>query len=118
MGADLDTKRIEGIKAMERFDHFKNKEEVRTPTSSWAGFALSKSSPFALESNASEMSHWAKAREKLLFDKVATTSLLDCMPSNDRIALSQFKDIHSLLTHIKLEHYISELLLEVLKLKL
>lgn len=93
---------------MERFDHFKNKEEIRTPTSSWAGFALSKSSPFALESNASEMSHWAKAREKLLFDKVSTTSLLDCMPSNDRIALSQFKDIHSLLTHIKLEHYISE----------
>lgn len=92
---------------MDRFDL--NREQVRTPTDAWSKFSLSKSSPFALESSAIGVSQWAY-REKLNFDKVSTTSLIDSVPWNDRMPLSQFKDIHSLLSHLKLEHYISEYL--------
>lgn len=90
-------------------DHFDlNREQVRTPTNVWSKFSLSKSSPFALESSAVGVSQWAH-REKLNFDKVVTTGLIDSVPWSDRIPLSQFKDIHSLLSHLKLEHYISKL---------
>lgn len=102
---DFDRKRIEGLKAMDRFDL--NKEQVRTPTDAWAKFSLSKTSPFALESSTMGVSQWAQ-REKLTFDKVATTGLIDSVPWSDRMPLSQFKDIHSLLSHLKLEHYISK----------
>lgn len=102
---DFDKKRIEGLKCMERFDL--NREQNRTPTDSWTKFSLSKTSPFALESSCSGVSQWAN-REKLNFDKVVTTSLIDSVPWNDRIPLTQFKDIHSLLSHLKLEHYISK----------
>lgn len=93
---------------MDRFDL--NREQIRTPTDAWSKFSLSKSSPFALESSAVDVSQWAN-REKLNFDKVATTSLIDSVPWNDRMPLSQFKDIHSLLSHLKLEHYIGKCIL-------
>lgn len=102
---ELDRKRIDGLRAMDRFDL--NREQVRTPTDAWSKFSLSKTSPFALESSTVGVSQWAQ-REKLNFDKVSTTSLIDSIPWNDRIPLSQFKDIHSLLSHLKLEHYISK----------
>lgn len=80
--------------------------EVRTPTSAWAGLALSKTSPFALGDGMSQLS----LREKLTpFDKASTTGFIDSMPASmNRIPLSDFKDIHSLLTYLKLEHYISK----------
>lgn len=90
---------------MEHFDL--NRAQIRTPTDAWSKFSLSKSSPFALESSAVGVSQWAH-REKLNFDKVATTGLIDSVPWSDRMPLSQFKDIHSLLSHLKLEHYISK----------
>lgn len=100
---------------MDRFDL--NREQVRTPTDAWNKFSLSKSSPFALESSSAVgVSQWAH-REKLNFDKVATTSLIDSVPWNDRLPLSQFKDIHSLLSHLKLEHYISEYYFEFILLE-
>lgn len=102
---EFDKKRIEGLKAMDRFDL--NREQIRTPTDAWHKFSLSKSSPFALESSAVGVSQWAH-QEKLNFEKVATTGIIDSVPWNDRIPLSQFKDIHSLLSHLKLEHYISK----------
>lgn len=89
---------------MERLDL--NREQVRTPTDAWVKFSLSKTSPFALESSSAGVSQWAQ-REKLNFDKHATTGLIDSVPWNDHVSLSQFKDIHSLLSHLKLEHYIS-----------
>lgn len=102
---EFDKKRIEGLKAMDRLDL--NRVQIRTPTDAWHKFSLSKSSPFALESSAVGVSQWAH-REKLNFEKVATTGIIDSVPWNDRIPLSQFKDIHSLLSHLKLEHYISK----------
>lgn len=101
----MDRKRVEGLKAMDRLDL--NREQVRTPTDAWVKFSLSKTSPFAIESSSAGVSQWAH-REKLNFDKVATTGLIDSVPWSDRISLSQFKDIHSLLSHLKLEHYISK----------
>ena len=102
---DFDRKRIEGLKAMDRLDL--NREQVRTPTDAWVKFSLSRTSPFALESSSAGVSQWAQ-REKLNFDKVATTGIIDSVPWSDRVSLSQFKDIHSLLSHLKLEHYISK----------
>lgn len=93
----------------QRFETPKGRYEVRTPTNTWAGFGLSKTSPFALETAASGMLQWSAQRENVQFDKASTTGLIDAMPSTERIPLSQFKDIHSLLNHLKLEHYISEL---------
>lgn len=101
---EYDRNRIEGLKARDRLDL--NRERIRTPTDAWAKLSLSKTSPFALESSTSSESHWAQ-REKLNFYKVATTGLIDSAPCADRMPLSQFKDIHSLLSHLKLEHYIS-----------
>lgn len=92
---------------MERFETPKGRYEVRTPTNAWAGFGLSKTSPFAVESAAAGMSQWSQ-RDNIQFDKASTTGLIDVMPSSERIPLSQFKDIHSLLNHLKLEHYTSE----------
>lgn len=101
---EFDRHRIEGLKARDRFDL--NREQIRTPTDAWTKLSLSKTSPFALESCTSGVSQWAQ-REKLNFDKAATTGLIDTVPWTDRMPLSQFKDIHSLLSHLKLEHYIS-----------
>lgn len=84
------------------------KEQIRTPTDAWNRFSLSKTSPFALESSSSAGVSWGQNRDKLCFDKVATTGLIDSIPWSDRIPLSQFKDIQSLLSHLKLEHYISK----------
>lgn len=97
--------RIEGLKASDRFDL--NREQTRTPTDAWAKLSLSKTSPFTLESSTMGVPQWVP-REELCFDKVATTGLIDSVSWTDRIPLSQFKDIHSLLSHLKLEHYISE----------
>lgn len=101
---DFDRKRVEGFKAMERYEN--TREQLRTPTPSWAGFGLSKTSPLALEGT--KMPQWPRPSGSSLFDKIATTSLLDTISATDRSPLSRFKDIHSLLTHIKLAHYISK----------
>lgn len=95
---------MEGLKSIDSFDL--NREQVRTPTDAWTKFSLSKTSPFALESTTTGITQWAH-REKLNFNKVVTTGLIDSIPWNDRMSLSQFKDIHTLLSHLKLEHYIS-----------
>lgn len=101
---DFDRKRVEGFKAMERFEN--TREQLRTPAPCWAGFGLSKTSPLPLEG--SKMPQWPRPAENSLFDKIATTGLLDTISATDRSSLTHFKDIHSLLTHIKLSHYISK----------
>ncbi|XP_031619044.1 protein bicaudal C [Contarinia nasturtii] len=112
---EFERQRIEGLKAIDRFDL--NREQVRIPTDAWAKFSLSKTSPFALESASAGVSQWAH-REKLHFDKAATTGLIDSVPWNDRVPLSQFKDMHSLLSHLKLEHYISNFVVEKIDIKM
>lgn len=90
------------------------RHEMRTPTNAWAGFGLSKTSPFAVEAATAGMLPWSGQRENVQFDKASTTGLIDAIPTTERIPLSHFKDIHSLLHHLKLEHYISELFLDFL----
>lgn len=127
---------MEGYKAMERAPH----GEVRTPTSQWAGLGLSKTSPFALETAAavnnstssgttptnslnyhnSPAQVAATASGKIQWPRTennaspyglgTTTGLLDVAPVEKRSQLCQHKDIHSLLTYLGLEHYISKLI--------
>lgn len=102
---NYDTKRMEAFKAVERdIPH----GEPRTPTHYWAGLDLSKTSPFALETN--EMSRWTHREELRPLKLHATTTHLHAIdaPTQDRSDITQFTDIHSLLTHLKLEHYISK----------
>lgn len=99
--SDYDAKRIEGFKAMERLPQ----GEVRTPTNIWSGLSLSKTSPFQLET--AGISRWANREEHIPSKLMGTTGLLDSVPIQDR-ELSHFKDIHSLLNHLKLGHYISK----------
>lgn len=80
--------------------------ELSTPTPAWAGLGLSKTSPFALET--AGISQWTHREETMPFKLGSTTSIRDSTPSEDRTQLSQFNDIHSLLTHLKLDHYISK----------
>lgn len=83
-----------------------NREQVRTPTDSWVRFSLSKTSPSFLETSTAGLTQW-RHREKLNFEKSTTTGFIDGV-WNDQTPFSQFKDIHSLLSHLKLEHYISK----------
>lgn len=100
--SDYNAKRIEGYKAMERAPQ----GEVRTPTNAWAGLSLSKTSPFALET--AGISQWTHRNENSPYKLGATTGILDSTPAQERVQLSQFKDIPSLMTHLKLDHYISK----------
>lgn len=101
-------KRIEGMKAVEqRFP----REELRQPTHAWAGLSLSKSSPFALE--ASGMSQWTHRNEQSPYKMGTTTSIIDSTPIQDR-QLPECSDIHSLMTELKLAHYIRKLSLALL----
>lgn len=77
----------------------------RTPTPYWAGLALSKTSPFALEP--SSLPQWNHRGETRAFKLNATANALETAPQ-DRSELSRFTDIHSLLVHLRLEHYISK----------
>lgn len=83
------------------------KSELRTPTNAWAGLALSKTSPSALEM--AGLSQWTYRDQNSPYKLGSTTGILDSAPpAQDQTQLSQFKDIHSLLNHLKLDHYISK----------
>lgn len=97
------------MKAMERFDL--NREQLRTPNDSWVKFSLSKTSPCFLETSTAGKSQWGH-RAKSNFEKSTTTGFIDDVSWNEQTPLSQFKDIHSLLSHLKLEHYISKIIFQ------
>lgn len=86
--------------------------EVRTPTSHWADLGLSKTSPFALEttptSSNTNTAFWTRPDTASPYHLGATTGMLDGIPANQRSLLIKHKDIHSLMTHLGLEHYISK----------
>lgn len=97
--------------------------ELRTPNSAWAGLHLSKTSPFALEtipdqsvteSNASGNTglglnpRWTRTDTTSPYNMSATTGLMDVLPAQQRALICQHKDIHSLMMHLGLEHYISK----------
>lgn len=87
--------------------------EVRTPTSRWADLGLSKTSPFALETtptnaNSSSANLWTRPDTASPYNLGATTGMIDGIPANQRALLIQHKDIHSLMTHLGLDHYISK----------
>lgn len=117
-------KRVIGFKAMECAPQ----GEARTPTANWIGLGLSRTSPAPLESatptNEDFIGSWSRNSAAALQNAAAlnnnggqqlspynlssTTGLVDSTPSNRRLQLTQHKDIHSLLTSLGLEHYISK----------
>lgn len=109
---DFDMKRAIGFKAMERTPVA---GELRTPTPAWLGMGLSRTSPAPLETvddgGTADPNGWRMPPPPGLgspYGISATTGLLDATPVNRRMQLSQHKDIHTLLTSVGLEHYISE----------
>lgn len=109
---DFDLKRAIGFKAMERTPVA---GELRTPTPAWLGMGLSRTSPAPLETvddgGATGPNGWRMPPPPGLgspYGISATTGLLDATPVNRRMQLSQHKDIHTLLTSVGLEHYISK----------
>lgn len=81
-------------------------ESVRTPTSTWAGLGLSKTSPFSLETvrKSNDWDHNDASPSVSPFGLVQTAGMVDSTPSN---LLGNYKDIQSLLVHLGLEHYIN-----------
>lgn len=91
--------------------------EVRTPTSQWAGLGLSKTSPFALETASHNVdannirNQWVHnvGNASPYSNMGVTTGILESTPAEKRAVLTHQKDIHSLMTHLGLEHYISKI---------
>lgn len=86
--------------------------ELRTPTPTWMGMGLSRTSPAPIET-VDDLTSWPRglAGTGILASPYclgATTGIVDSTPTNRRLQLSQYKDIHSLLTALGLEHYISD----------
>lgn len=88
--------------------------EIRTPNSNWAGLGISYTSPAPLETAIDDsLTTWNRgngvtAGHLSPYNLGATTGIVDSTPTNRRLNLSQHKDIHSLLTSLGLEHYISK----------
>lgn len=107
-------KRVIGFKAMECAPQ----GEARTPTANWIGLGLSRTSPAPLESATptnEDLIGWNRtaaalngAQQLSPYNLSSTTGLIDSTPANRRLQLTQHKDIHSLLTSLGLEHYISK----------
>lgn len=135
---DFDMKRVDGLKAMERSP---NIGEIRIPNSNWIGLALSRTSPAPLET-VDDMTGWnrnngmggtppgltavasANNNNGIInknispYNMGATTGLVDSIPSNRRMQLSHYKDIHSMLTGLGLEHYIKTFVLNEIDLEM
>lgn len=88
--------------------------EARTPNANWIGLSLSRTSPANIESTddfSQNHGNGYNYGQVSPYGLGATTGLVDSTPTNRRLQLSQHKDIHSLLTSLRLEHYISKLYL-------
>lgn len=121
---DFDIKRAMGFKAMERPPVA---GELRTPTPSWMGMGLSRTSPVPIET-VDDLSPWHRGPTGCLgggagplvspYGLGATTGIVDSTPTNRRLQLTQYKDIHSLLTAQGLEHYIKIFVLNEIDLEM
>lgn len=100
--SEYNVKRLEGVQAMKDLKY--TDQGLRVPTSNWQGLSLSKSSPVAMD--ARHPAHWTHRDESSVLG--ITTSIIDSTPVDDRLQLVHFKDVPSMLTHLKLEHYIGE----------
>lgn len=77
-------------------------EAIRTPTSSWTGLGLSRTSPFSLET-VRKSNDWDH-NDASPYGLVKTTGIVDSGPSN--MLYGHYKDMQSLLISLGLEHYI------------
>ncbi|TMW46084.1 hypothetical protein DOY81_008835, partial [Sarcophaga bullata] len=116
---DFDIKRAMGFKAMERAPV---PGELRTPTPNWMGMGLSRTSPAPIET-VDDLAPWQRGLAGTgIFASPyclgATTGIVDSTQTNRRLQLTQYKDIHSLLTALGLEHYIKIFVLNEIDLEM
>lgn len=78
--------------------------EMRVPTPTWSGMSLSRTSPLPVDY--SNDPAWSRHNASS-YNLGVTTSLLDVTPKQQRQNLSQYNDLHTILTKLGLEHYIS-----------
>ncbi|KAJ6649862.1 Protein bicaudal C, partial [Pseudolycoriella hygida] len=93
-------------------------EEIRTPTSTWSGLGLSRTSPFCLESSVRKPNSWEN-NEASPFSLAKTSGFFDsanALPSH--MLLGQHKDLQSLLVSLGLEHYINTFLVNEIGLEI
>lgn len=79
--------------------------EIRVPTPTWSGMSLSRTSPLPVDY--SNDPAWSPRNTASPYNLGVTTSLLDVTPKHQRHNLSQYNDLHTLLSKLGLEHYIS-----------
>lgn len=101
----LDPRMIAGLRAMSVSPHA---GEMRTPTATWQGMHLSRTSPSAMETPISNNS-WIESapleNTAGMFNNM-TTTVLDSTPVRHRTQLSKYNDIATLLTGLGLEQCI------------
>lgn len=80
--------------------------EMRIPTGTWAGLSLSRTTPLPVDFKNDPA--WQRNSATSPYNLGVTTSLLDITPKQQRHNISQFNDLHSILTKLGLEHYVSK----------
>lgn len=102
---DFDIKKLGGLKAMEMHPRV---DQPRTPTSCWAGVGLSRSSTM-VPKNLNAMVHpGGVLAQNSPYTLGKTSGILDSSPAVHRNYLNRHENIQSLLTSLRLEHYIRE----------
>lgn len=79
-------------------------ESIRTPTPTWAGLGLSRTSPFPVETIRNDWERNNSSPYNL--PSTSGMSIVDPAPSS-KMFLNHHKDIRSLLSHLGLEHYMN-----------
>lgn len=105
---DFDLKKLEGLKAMEVPPR---PDQPRTPTSVWAGVGLSRSSTM-IPKTSSPLAGGSDYQNPppgiSPYNLGKTGGILDSTPVTHRQYLMRHENIQSLLTSLRLEHYICE----------
>ncbi|XP_055712848.1 protein bicaudal C isoform X2 [Phlebotomus papatasi] len=103
---DFNLKKLDGLKAMKTSPMM---GEVRTPNSGWAGLGLSRTSPMVSHEGSSGAfaSNWEDTTIASPYQLGKTCGVLDSTPIQRRAQIGNHPDLHSLLTSLDLEHYIS-----------
>lgn len=104
---DFDLKKLEGLKAMEIPPR---SDQPRTPTGAWAGIGLSRSSTMIPKTPSPMLggAHHNPPPGISPYNLGKTGGILDSTPVTHRQQIMRHENIQSLLTSLRLEHYICE----------
>ncbi|XP_055680364.1 protein bicaudal C [Lutzomyia longipalpis] len=102
---DFNLKKLDGLRAMKTSPM----GEVRTPTSTWQGLGLSRTSPMTPRDGISGAfsADWEDTAVASPYQLGKTCGILDSTPVQRRAQIGHHPDLQSLLTSLDLEHYIN-----------